>query len=78
MNFVIDQVSRSCRLLVSGIIPISTIAVLAPIVDHNSVRGYVEVSFSVALLSPLVLHVCKRKDAKHQLPHLLLQHYIRR
>ena len=68
MNFVIVQVSRSYRLLVCGIIPILTIAVLAPIIDHNSVRGYVEVSFGVALLSPIVLCVCKRKNAKHQVP----------
>ena len=77
MNFVIVQVSWSYRLLVCGIIPILTIAVLAPIIDHNSVRGYVEVSFGVVLLSPIVLHVCQRKSAKHKVPLLLLQHYIR-
>ena len=49
MNFVIVQVSWSYRLLVCRIIPILTIAVLAPLIDHNSVRGYVEVSFGVAL-----------------------------
>ncbi len=65
---VIVQVSRSYRLLVCGIIPISIITVLAPIIDHNSVRGYVEVSFGVALLAPIVLHVCKRKNAEHQVP----------
>ncbi len=57
MNFVTVQISRSFRLLVCGIIPIFTIAMLAPIIDHNSVRGYVEVSFSVALLS-LIVYVC--------------------
>ncbi len=58
LKFVIVQVSRSYRLLVCRIIPILTIAVLAPIIDRNSVRGYVEVSFGVALLSPTVLCVC--------------------
>ncbi len=77
MKFVIVQVSRSYRLFVCGLIPIITIAVLAPIIDHSSVTGYVEVSFGVSLLSPIVLCVCKRKNAKHQVPLLLLQHYIR-
>ncbi len=49
-------------------IPTLTIAVLAPIIDHNSVRGYVEVGCGVALLSPIDLYVCKRKNAKHQVP----------
>ena len=77
MKFVIVQVSRSYRLLVCGIIPILTIAVLAPINDHNSVRGYVEVSFGVVRLSPIVVCVCKRKNAEHQVPLMLFQHYIR-
>ena len=54
------------RLLVCGIIPILTIAVLAPIIDHDSVRGYVEVVVVLPFLSPIVLCVCKRKNAKHQ------------
>ena len=41
---------------------------VAPIINHNSVRGYVEVSFGVALLSPIVLCVCKRKNAEHHVP----------
>ncbi len=68
MNCVTVQVSWSYRLLVCGIVPISSISVLAQTIDHNSVRGYVEIRFGVALLSPIVLCVCKRKDAKHQVP----------
>ncbi len=66
MNFVIVQVSWSYRLLVSRILPILTIVVLAPAIDHNSVRGYTKVSCGVDLLSPIVLCVCKRKNTKHQ------------
>ena len=68
MKSVKVQVSRSYKLLVCRIIPILPVAVLAPTIDHNSVRGYVEVSFGVALLSPIVLCVCKRRNAKHQVP----------
>ena len=53
---------------VCGMISISTIPVLAPTIDHNSVRGYVEVSFGVALFSWCCVCVCKRKNAKHQVP----------
>ncbi len=72
MTYVhVKQCMSNCmkyRLLVCGIIHISTISVLAAIIDHNSVRGYVEVSFGLALLSPVALCVCKRKNAKHQVP----------
>ena len=68
MNFVIVQVSRSYRLLVCGIIPILTIAVLAPIIDHNSERGYVAVSFGVALFVSYCVCKCKRRNAEHQVP----------
>ncbi len=76
MKFVIVQVSRSYRLLVCGIIPILTIAVLAPTIDHDSVRGYVEVSFGVSLLSPVF--VCMQEEECKTLgSSLLLHHYIR-
>ncbi len=61
MNFVIVQVSWSYRLLVCGIIPILTIAVLAPLIDHNYVRGFVEVSFDVALFVSYCCYVCERE-----------------
>ena len=77
INFIIVQVSWSYRLLVCGIISILAIAVLAPAIDHNSVRGYVRSVFGVALLYPIVFCVCKRKNAEQQVPLLLLQHYIR-
>ncbi len=77
MNFVIVQVSQSYRLLVCGIIPILTITVLAPIIDHNSVRRYVEVSFGVALLSPAVLCVCARERIPNIRFHFVIARYIR-
>ncbi len=68
MKYVIVQVSRSYSQLVCGIIPIWTIRVLESAINHNSVRGCIKVSFGVAFLSPIVLCVCKRKNAKHQVP----------
>ncbi len=68
MKFMIVQVSWSYRLLVCRMIPVSTVAVLAPTIDHNSVRGYVQVGFGVILLSPIVLYVYERKNAEHQVP----------
>ena len=44
---------RSYRMLVYGIFPILTIAVLAPIIDHNSMSGYNKVVW--ALLFCLLL-----------------------
>ncbi len=60
---MIVHVSWSYRLLVCGIIPISTVSVLVPTIDHYAVRGYITVSFGVALMSPIVVcvYVCKRK-----------------
>ncbi len=53
------QVSRS-HLLVCRIIPISTIAVLAPTIYHNSVIWYITVNFGVALCL-LLFCVCGRE-----------------
>ncbi len=61
MKYVIVQVSPSYRQLLCGIISILTITVLAPIIDLNSERGYVEVNFGLALLSPTVICVCARE-----------------
>ena len=66
MKSVIVKVSQSYRLLVCRIIPILTIAVLAPAIDHNSVKGYIKVGLGVAFLSSIVLCVFKRKNAKHR------------
>ena len=67
----------SHTLLVCRIIPILTIAVLAPIIDNNSERGYVEVSFGVALFVSYCFVCVHEKEFRTSGSSLLLQHYIR-
>ncbi len=55
------HISWSYRLLVCGIIPTLPIAVLAPTIDHNSLRGYIKVKFGVALMSPIVCVYTKER-----------------
>ncbi len=59
------------------VIPILTSAVLSQTNDHNFMRRYIEVSFDVALLSPIVLVCVQEKQCQTSGSSLILHHYIR-